>query len=138
MLKNSLMRSSLITTYHKHRLIQPVFIQPCISCRKSFPISPYSTRSRTFSIFNFLKALIGPISFISQSLPNPKKAVQDLESQALSTYEKIKLPVTHTFNRIPGFFGRENEIRILKELLSGEPKFLVVNGSKRFGTEDNS
>ncbi|CAI2164032.1 20328_t:CDS:2 [Funneliformis geosporum] len=130
MQKISLMRSSLIT--HKSHFIQPFVVQPC---RKSFliPIPTRSAHSRTFSIINFLRTIVGPLSFLSRSLSQPQKATQELESQALATYEKIKLPITHTFNRIPGFLGREHEIRILNDLLSGVPKFLIVNGSTSVG-----
>ncbi|CAG8443198.1 12265_t:CDS:2 [Funneliformis mosseae] len=126
MLKNSLIRSSLII--HKPHFIQPLIVQPC---RKSSPFSIRPAHSRTFSIFNLLRTIVGPLSFVSRSLSQPQKATQELESQALATYEKIKLPITHTFNRIPGFLGREHEIRILNDLLSGDPKFLIVNGSTR-------
>ena len=60
-----------------------------------------------------------------------EKASQELESQVLSIYGKIKLPIIHTFNRTPRFLEREKEIRILNELLSGAARFFVVNGSKR-------
>jgi hypothetical protein len=81
---------------------------------------------------NIVRSIIAPLSFISGSLSQPQKATQDFESQALATYEKIKLPTIHTFNRTPGFLGREKELHILNELLSGDPKFLIVNGSRRF------
>ncbi|CAG8443452.1 10935_t:CDS:2 [Funneliformis caledonium] len=128
MLKNPLIRSSLII--HKPHFIQPLIVQPC---RKSSPFSIRPAHSRTFSIFNLLRTIVGPLSFVSRSLSQPQKATQELESQALATYEKIKLPITHTFNRIPGFLGREHEIRILNDLLSGDPKFLIVNGSTSVG-----
>lgn len=122
LLKNSLLR----ITYTRQTLVRPYSLQ-----RKSFPISYYNTiHSRKLSIIGIIRTIIAPLSsFLSQS---PQKATQELESQALSTYEKIKLPITHTFNKTPGFLGREKEILVINDLLSRDPKFLIVNGSERF------
>ncbi|RGB30612.1 Archaeal ATPase-domain-containing protein [Rhizophagus diaphanus] len=123
LLKNSLLR----ITYTRQTLVRPYSLQ-----RKSFPISYYNTiHSRKLSIIGIIRTIIAPLSsFLSQS---PQKATQELESQALSTYEKIKLPITHTFNKTPGFLGREKEIHVINDLLSRDPKFLIVNGSESVG-----
>ncbi|CAB4424634.1 unnamed protein product [Rhizophagus irregularis] len=123
LLKNSLLR----ITYSRQTLVRPYSLQ-----RKSFPISYYNTiHSRNLSIIGIIRTIIAPLSsFLSQS---PQKATQELESQALSTYEKIKLPITHTFNKTPGFLGREKEILVINDLLSRDPKFLIVNGSESVG-----
>jgi hypothetical protein len=123
LLKNSLLRMN----YARQSLVRPSYL----SQRKSFPIPYYNTiHSRNLSIIGIIRTIIAPLSsFLSQS---PQKATQELESQALSTYEKIKLPTTHTFNKTPGFLGREKEISVINELLNGDPNFLVINGSERY------
>ncbi|RIA90680.1 Archaeal ATPase-domain-containing protein [Glomus cerebriforme] len=111
-------------------IAQKILVQPHTLQRKSFPIS-YTILSRNISIIGILKPIITPLSsFLSQS---PQKATQELETQALETYEKIKFPITHTFNRTPKFLGREKEIRMLNDSLSGDPKFLIINGSQSVG-----
>ncbi|GBC03954.1 hypothetical protein RclHR1_05410010 [Rhizophagus clarus] len=121
-------RNSLLRITHARQTL----VQPYLSQRKSFPILYYNPiHTRNISIIGIIRTIIAPLSsFLSQS---PQKATQELETQALSTYEKLKFPITHTFNKTPGFLGREKEIRMINELLSEDPKFLVVNGSESVG-----
>ncbi|KAG9299228.1 hypothetical protein G9A89_013876 [Geosiphon pyriformis] len=105
-----------------------------LGLKKNFNLSGTGTR-RSISCGRIIGSLLlNPFDAIKNL-----RAVQEIGAEALRSYEKIKLPSTHTLTRVPHFFGREKEISGIHEYLTGGNNitesgyWLVVVGANSVG-----
>lgn len=89
-------------------------------------------RRSFFGLGQVLGVIANPAETIRQlneSRDLLKKAKEDIE---LSNEQK-KIPKKHTFSKLPGFHGREEEQALLRKILANIPKLSVIFGATSVG-----
>ncbi|CAK5278098.1 unnamed protein product [Mycena citricolor] len=85
-----------------------------------------------FGMGEIVGVLTNPAETV-RSLTESKRLLEDARREIEENKERSQLRVTHTFSRYPGFFPRRAEMRILNQILEGEPAFTVLFGSSSVG-----
>lgn len=114
------------------RLIHATTLSPSSTLYRSRRILiPPQTRS-FFGLGEIAGVITNPAETLRQlneSKDMLKKAKEDLELSR----EAKKIPRKHTFSKLPGFHGRQNEQALLRRILSNTPKLSVIFGATSVG-----
>ncbi|KAG6888623.1 hypothetical protein C0992_008033, partial [Termitomyces sp. T32_za158] len=59
--------------------------------------------------------------------------LEEARREIAESRERSQLRPKHTFSRLPGFFPRKTEIKVLERALEGEPSFTILFGASSTG-----
>ncbi|KAJ7628411.1 hypothetical protein FB45DRAFT_748740 [Roridomyces roridus] len=85
-----------------------------------------------FGLGEIVGVLANPADTV-RSLTESKRLLEEARRELSENKERAQLRVMHTFSRYPGFFARRAEMRILDQVLEGEPAFTVLFGASSVG-----
>ncbi|KAE9962203.1 hypothetical protein BLS_000670 [Venturia inaequalis] len=94
---------------------------------------PITQQRRTFfGLGEVVGVLANPAETIRQ-LKESKELLTRAREETELRNEKKRIPKKHTFSKLPGFHGRENEQALLRKVLAGNPQMNVIFGATSVG-----
>ncbi|KAJ7481494.1 hypothetical protein FB451DRAFT_129897 [Mycena latifolia] len=85
-----------------------------------------------FGLGEIVGVLANPADTV-RSLTESKRLLEEARREISENKERAQLRVKHTFSRYPGFFPRRAEMRIIQQVLEGDPSFTVLFGASSVG-----
>ncbi|KAJ7130273.1 hypothetical protein C8R44DRAFT_829697 [Mycena epipterygia] len=85
-----------------------------------------------FGLGEIVGVLTNPAETV-RSLTESKRLLDEARREISENKERSQLRVKHTFSRYPGFFPRRAEVRIIEQVLGGDPSFTVLFGASSVG-----
>ncbi|TLD26276.1 hypothetical protein E2P81_ATG08088 [Venturia nashicola] len=95
-------------------------------------VSGAQQRRTFFGLGELVGVLANPAETIRQ-LKESKELLTKAREETELRNEKKRIPKKHTFSRLPGFHGRENEQALLRKVLAGNPQMNVIFGATSVG-----
>ncbi|QDS68326.1 hypothetical protein FKW77_010692 [Venturia effusa] len=89
-------------------------------------------RRTFFGLGEIVGVLANPAETIRQ-LKESKELLTKAREETELRNEKKRIPKKHTFSKLPGFHGRENEQALLRKVLAGNPQMNVIFGATSVG-----
>ncbi|VDB96665.1 unnamed protein product [Peniophora sp. CBMAI 1063] len=101
--------------------------------RKAPPRRPTGEQRRNFFGLGEVIGVIANPAETLRSLSDARRLLEETRTELAENRERASLRPSHTFSRLPGFFPRNTELKLLERTLDAEPAFTVLFGASSVG-----
>ncbi|KAJ3180821.1 hypothetical protein HDU85_003903 [Gaertneriomyces sp. JEL0708] len=114
-------------SFIQRRSYYPLKSRIFLSCPLIVPV-------RTFipGLGPILGVLANPLQTLKQ-LDESRRMLEETRQHLRDSYERSIIPPLHTFSRVPGFFDRKRERKVITTVLESTPSFTVLFGASSVG-----
>ncbi len=114
-------------------MIRPVSAFAKRSKCKNTSLQSHLKNARTlFGLTEAIGVIANPAEMLRQ-LNESREMLSKAREDIKFASEKKRLPPKHTFSKLPGFHGREREIKAIDRILAGNPSFNLIFGATSVG-----